>query len=92
MSKPDSYSKLLRHPQWFARRQEIFERDKHQCRCCQQTHQLHVHHRAYLYHASNGQPVLPWAYPDHLLITLCSDCHTAGHQIHQVPTLQTTLL
>jgi 5-methylcytosine-specific restriction endonuclease McrA len=92
MSAPDTYNKLLRHPEWFARRREILQRDDHTCRCCGASEHLHVHHRAYLYHATTGQPVLPWAYPDHLLIVLCDSCHAAGHQIHKIPTLQTTAL
>lgn len=52
------------------KRLEIFKRDNVTCQGCGSTTKtLHVHHCFY----SPG--MRPWDYADHVLITLCEDCH-----------------
>ena len=64
------YAEKLLDPRWQKRRLEILERDKWTCRIGSETHKsLQVHHAAYL------PGVEPWDHPDHLLMTLCCDCH-----------------
>lgn len=72
MSNP-TYGQLLSTPEWNFKRQEILERDNHQCQRCGATAKLQVHHRYYI------APRLPWNYPDFALITLCDSCHEAEH-------------
>lgn len=63
------YSKLLKDPRWQKKRLEILSRDKFMCQFCyDEESPLHVHHIAYF----NG---FPWEIPNHLLKTLCEDCH-----------------
>jgi len=64
------YSQKLKDPRWQKRRLEILERDNWTCQICQDTSTtLIVHHRDYLPNTD------PWNYPNHLLVTLCEDCH-----------------
>lgn len=64
------YSKKLKDPRWQKKRLEILERDEWTCqRCYDSESTLVVHHRKYL------PTTDPWDYPDHLLVTLCEDCH-----------------
>lgn len=85
MSK--TYQELLSQPEWREVRHQIIQRDSFQCRSCGQSTSLHVHHRLYLYDAATRQPLPPWKYPLHLLITLCQTCHKNGHQTHTIPHL-----
>lgn len=73
-----TYSQKLRDPRWYAKRQEILERDKHRCRYCQtgdepedgwEELELQVHHLRYF----KGKE--PWDYDNEFLISLCDTCH-----------------
>lgn len=82
-----SYGNLLFDPRWKSKRNEILARDNGRCVICQGTQELQVHHRQYQYiKASKGFKV-PWEYANHLLITLCRNCHQRGHSKFKVPIL-----
>ena len=72
----ESYSALLKKPQWQKRRLEIYQRDEWKCQCCNDTEtELHVHHKVY------RDGLNPWQYEDNELITLCANCHGIYHAI-----------
>lgn len=59
-------------PRWQKKRLEIFDRDKFTCIFCNRKDKtLHAHHLCYL------DNLKPWEYENHLIITLCKDCHEA---------------
>lgn len=65
-----SYAAKLRDPRWQRKRLEILQRDNWTCRHCNAKDKpLQVHHAIYL-------RIDPWEYPDHLLQTLCDECHS----------------
>lgn len=65
-----AYLVKLKDPRWQKKRLEILDRDKWCCqKCFDDQSTLVVHHKIYL------QDKEPWDYPNHLLITLCEDCH-----------------
>jgi len=69
---PSEYSQKLKDPRWQKKRLEILERDEWTCQICYDFEStLVVHHRKYLPNTD------PWDYPDHLLVTLCENCHEA---------------
>ena len=73
-----NYSELLKHPKWQKKRLKILERDKFQCRSCEQTDKtLHVHHLYYDY------KLKPWEYEDEDLMTLCEYCHGIMHLLRR---------
>lgn len=64
-----TYAEKLRDPRWQRKRTEILQRDDFTCCIClSKTKFLNVHHLVYA-------KVDPWDYPNHLLQTLCDDCH-----------------
>jgi len=74
-----NYSELLKDPRWQKKRLEILERDKFQCRACEQTDKtLHVHHLEY----KKGKK--PWEYSKWKLITLCEECHELIHTLDKI--------
>ncbi|HEY1661693.1 MAG TPA: hypothetical protein VGI03_04680 [Verrucomicrobiae bacterium] len=65
-----SYSQLLQHPCWQAKRRRVLARSSGRCEECGAKGQsLDVHHCYYRY----GR--LPWQYPDGALLSLCHGCH-----------------
>lgn len=65
-----SYLELLKHPLWQRKRLEIMKRDNFTCqKCGDQETMLNVHHKQY------SKKCKPWEYSNHLLITVCEDCH-----------------
>lgn len=69
-SGSQTYSKLLTHSNWKAKRQRIISRSAGRCEQCEKdTKSLEVHHCYYRY----GR--LPWQYPDGSLLALCRNCH-----------------
>lgn len=83
-----SYGALVLHPNWKAKRKEILERDLFKCVICFSEENLQVHHRQYHFVKAAKQFKVPWDYPDHLMITLCSRCHSLGHSKFKVPSIQ----
>ena len=80
----NSYSELLRRPEWKAKSKEIKDRDGWTCQSCGISLKDHpllgesffdVHHK---YYRRNW---LPWAYPNSALITLCCKCHKIRHEM-----------
>jgi 5-methylcytosine-specific restriction endonuclease McrA len=70
-----TYKDKLRDPRWQKRRLEIFQRDDWQCCICHQSNRnLQVHHIVYA-------KLDPWDYPDHLLQTLCDECHETRQEL-----------
>ncbi|WP_442587483.1 HNH endonuclease [Pedobacter sp. AW31-3R] len=82
-----SYGNLLFDPRWKAKRAEIILRDNASCVVCRSGDELQVHHRQYQFVREVNGFRMPWAYPNHLLITLCKSCHQRGHNKYKVPTL-----
>ena len=82
-----NYNELLQTTEWQDKRQQILERDYHQCRNCSSKEKLQVHHRQYHY-LPNGEKVNPWAYENKYLITLCVTCHEIGHEQYKVPSFR----
>lgn len=82
-----SYGALILHPNWKAKRKEIIERDLFKCVICSSGEDLHVHHRQYHFIKATQKFKVPWDYPNHLLITLCSTCHGRGHSKFKVPSI-----
>ena len=75
MSKYQTYAEKLKDPRWQKKRLEIMERDEFQCRYCRsKENTLHVHHRHY------RKGAMPWDYEDHLLVTLCEECHQQAEE------------
>lgn len=65
-----TYAEKLRDPRWQRKRLEVLQRDEFSCLACGDSEStLHVHHRLYL------KRLEPWDYPNHLLQTLCEECH-----------------
>ncbi len=71
-----TYAQKLRDPRWFAKRQEVIERDDHTCRYCEGRGddadyplELQVHHVRY------RKVKEPWEYENSDLLTLCNICH-----------------
>lgn len=63
-------SELYKDPRWQKKRLEIFERDKFTCIFCGcKDKTLHAHHLLYI------DNLKPWEYNEHLIVTLCEDCH-----------------
>jgi hypothetical protein len=89
MTSKELYAEKLKDPKWKAKREEILERDGHECVYCREDHEkypdyeivkgvLDVHHRFY------RQGSEPWEYPQEALITLCRECHeNEEYQIKQ---------
>ena len=70
-----TYAEKLRSPRWQKKRLEILERDHWACVCCGSTDKnLQVHHAVY-------RKIDPWDYPNHLLQTLCFDCHEIRQEL-----------
>lgn len=89
MNNQKYYSKLLKHPYWFAKRKEILARDNNSCRNCFVSVNLNVHHLQYHYSESQKSMVAPWQYDNQYLITLCVRCHELGHKIFKkIPTFK----
>ncbi|WP_439516136.1 HNH endonuclease [Sediminibacterium sp.] len=82
-----SYGALILHPNWKAKRKEIIERDLFKCVICGSDEDLQVHHRQYHFIKAIQKFKVPWDYPGHLLITLCSTCHGRGHSKFKVPSI-----
>jgi len=71
-----TYAEKLKDPRWQKKRLQILERDNWKCQACGDTKStLVVHHRRYL----PGKE--PWEYREHLLVTLCEDCHEIEREV-----------
>lgn len=81
------YGAKLFDPRWKEKRIKILQRDQHKCTICQATDvKLQVHHKQYHFIKRLEKHVEPWDYSDHLLVTLCKDCHDRGHKLYEIPT------
>lgn len=70
-----TYKEKLQHPKWQKKRLCILERDSWRCRSCgSEDKNLQVHHLIY---AKRD----PWDYPDHVLRTLCWECHEQRQEL-----------
>jgi len=81
----EEYGVLLQRPEWQVRRETILKRDRHRCLNCGSVNSLQVHHRQYHKFSNTGDYKKPWDYKDKCLVTLCLDCHKAGHAFFKVP-------
>jgi 5-methylcytosine-specific restriction endonuclease McrA len=84
LNHPPSGASLY-DPRWKKKRNEIFERDQYRCVNCKSENNLEIHLRQYHYSVSLKAFKNPWEYGNDLLITLCENCHRAGHSLYQVP-------
>lgn len=81
-----NYNTLLKTTRWYEKRKTILSRDNKKCRACGSISGLQVHHRQYHISLKTGLFLLPWEYADRYLITLCNQCHEAGHKKFKIPT------
>jgi len=84
MKNDEIYATLLSHPHWFAKRKDILKRDNCTCQNCGSIKDLQVHHRQYHIDKKTRQKRMPWEYNNNFLITLCKNCHQAGHKQYQI--------
>jgi len=75
------YQQKLKDPRWQSLARVIRVRDGRRCVICGYTDQVEVHHWVYV----RGWE--PWEYPDHLLATLCWNCHSEIHELGYVPAI-----
>lgn len=69
-----TYYQKLKSPQWQRKRLEILNERGFLCEsCCDDSTQLHVHHKIY------KKGLDPWDYPDYNYVVLCEDCHKDAH-------------
>jgi 5-methylcytosine-specific restriction endonuclease McrA len=85
MTRDISYIEMLLTERWRQKREQILDRDNHQCRNCGNGNNLQIHHRQYHLDPKTGMKREPWDYDNQYLITLCDTCHEAGHQQYQIP-------
>lgn len=70
-----TYYEKLKSPQWQKKRLEILASRGFYCEsCCDETEQLHVHHKIY------KKGLNPWDYPDYNYAVLCDTCHKEAHK------------
>lgn len=81
----EDYSLSLSDIRWKRKAETIKKRDNYKCRNCFSSTSLNVHHRAYLFIRKYQTFLVPWNYPDSILITLCKKCHDNGHNNMKVP-------
>jgi 5-methylcytosine-specific restriction endonuclease McrA len=79
------YLDLLQRPEWHGKRNVILVRDNHRCLNCGSLNNLQVHHRQYHRDVKTGTFKKPWEYKDQYFVTLCFDCHQAGHKYFKIP-------
>jgi hypothetical protein len=82
-----TYGALLFDKRWIERRKQILHRDEYSCVICQAKENLQIHHRQYHYIKALKQFKPPWDYEDKLMITLCDNCHTRGHNKFKIPSI-----
>jgi 5-methylcytosine-specific restriction endonuclease McrA len=80
-----SYKAKLFDKRWLTKRDQILERDKHQCVICGAQNELVVHHKQYHFVSKLGVYRDPWDYDKRYLVTLCRSCHDRGHYRFKVP-------
>lgn len=69
-----AYETWLKRKEWQEKKIRVLIRDNNKCQCstCKTPHLLlEVHHIEYL-----SYDLKPWEYPDDMLISLCSGCHS----------------
>lgn len=79
------YNFELTTKSWKEKRKQILERDNWQCRNCNDTKNLQVHHRQYHINQKSKKWQRPFLYHNKYLITLCAKCHETGHTQYQIP-------
>ena len=85
MQKDVTYIEMLLTERWRRKREEILERDNRKCRNCGCGQNLEVHHRQYHIDLKSGMKREPWDYDSKYLISMCGECHEAGHKQHNIP-------
>lgn len=68
-----TYNEQLQTPEWFARRDEIKERDNNQCVVCGRQNELQVHHKYYI------EGLMAWEHPNEIMVTVCDLHHLFIH-------------
>lgn len=85
ITQTEKYREGLQDSRWRKKRDQVLERDGHQCRSCGKRESLHVHHRQYHRERASGEWKQPWEYELRLLVTLCDTCHSEGHRQYPIP-------
>lgn len=85
MAKDITYLEMLLTERWRQKREEILDRDNHKCRNCGNSQNLEIHHRQYHRDNKTGLKREPWDYDNKYLITICHQCHEAGHKQFNIP-------
>jgi 5-methylcytosine-specific restriction endonuclease McrA len=79
------YAEKLDDVRWKKFSKKIRERDNEACVWCKSKGRLNAHHRAYYFVKRYQMFLDPWMYPENLLVTLCEQCHSKGHEKYKVP-------
>lgn len=70
-----TYYEKLKSPKWQKKRLEILNDRGFVCEsCCDDSQQLHVHHKIY------KKGLSPWDYPSYNYAVLCESCHKQAHE------------
>lgn len=71
-----TYYEKLKSPKWQKKRLEILNDRGFVCEsCCDDSQQLHVHHKIY------KKGLSPWDYPSYNYAVLCESCHKEAHNV-----------
>lgn len=69
-----TYYEKLKSPLWQKKRLDVLNSSGFSCdRCCDDSEQLHVHHKIY------KKGLNPWEYPNYNYSVLCDSCHKEAH-------------
>jgi 5-methylcytosine-specific restriction endonuclease McrA len=79
------YQEGLEDPRWKRLRINVLIRDKQRCKICGAHENLQIHHRQYHRNKLTGEWSHPWEYHPFFLLTVCSSCHSKGHQKFSIP-------
>lgn len=80
--KRETYSSLLRTPEWYNYRTMVFNYKGYKCEWCGRTNNLQVHHKFYL--KRYGEFIKPWEYDFNNVMVLCNYCHKKYHRKYKV--------
>ena len=75
----EKYKDLLQKDEWKAFREKVLELHNYKCDECDETDNLHVHHKRY--RKRGNELALPWAYYFDDMAVLCENHHTEAHHI-----------
>lgn len=81
-----TYQQQLDDVRWFARRDQILERDDYCCQdCLRGRHRLSPYIKLEVHHREYFDGFMAWEYSDEYLVTLCDQCHKRVHGLAEDP-------